>query len=52
MSLSNGVSGRILPYDKPVPTFGDWEYLSPIPLEELTLNPNLEQNPEWEKIQP
>ncbi|TLX70375.1 RagB/SusD family nutrient uptake outer membrane protein [Labilibacter sediminis] len=52
MSLSNGANGRLLPYDLPLPPFGDWEYLSPIPLEEITLNSNLKQNPEWDKIQP
>ncbi|NOU58706.1 RagB/SusD family nutrient uptake outer membrane protein [Marinifilum caeruleilacunae] len=52
MSLSNGANGRLLPYNKALPSFGDWEYLSPIPLEELTLNPKLKQNPEWEKINP
>src|SRR5690606_40004537 len=25
----------------------DQDYLNPIPIEELTLNPNLEQNPNW-----
>lgn len=52
MSLSNGTSGRILPYDNPLPAFGDWEYLSPIPLGEIILNSNLNQNPEWEKVNP
>src|SRR5690606_18689873 len=39
--LSNDNSGRIIPYSRPLPEFQDWEYLNPIPTEELTLNPNL-----------
>ncbi len=47
--LSNGNSGRIVPnlgYN--YKNFEDWEYLRPIPTEELTLNPNLDQNPGWD----
>jgi hypothetical protein len=40
--------GRIIPYNKSYEKWEDWEYLSPIPVEELTLNPNLEQNPGWD----
>lgn len=46
--LSNDNSGRIIPYSRPLPEFQDWEYLNPIPTEELTLNPQLEQNPGWD----
>lgn len=49
--LSNGEEGRIIPFDQNLPTFEDWEYLNPLPLEELTLNPELTQNPEWDKQQ-
>ncbi|WP_220377735.1 RagB/SusD family nutrient uptake outer membrane protein [Arenibacter sp. P308M17] len=33
-----------------MPSYGfreDQDYLSPIPQDELILNPNLEQNPNW-----
>lgn len=50
-ALSQGDKGRIIPFSQPLPTFEDWEYLSPLPLEELTLNPELTQNPEWDKQQ-
>lgn len=46
--LSNGESGRLVPYNKTPRKFEDWEYLNPIPTEELTLNPQLKQNPGWE----
>ena len=46
-SLSNGTNGRILPYDKPLPAYQDWEYLLPIPTEEIILNPKLIQNEGW-----
>lgn len=42
--------GRIIPYNKTYQKFEDWEYLSPIPTEELTLNKNLKQNQGWDKI--
>jgi hypothetical protein len=47
-SLSNGTNGRILPYDQPLPAYQDWEYLLPIPTEEITLNPTLIQNEGWD----
>ena len=47
-SLSNGTNGRILPYDKPLPAYQDWEYLLPIPTEEIILNPKLIQNEGWD----
>jgi hypothetical protein len=47
-SLSNGANGRILPYNKPLPAYQDWEYLLPIPTEEITLNPTLIQNEGWD----
>lgn len=45
--FSNGDEngGRIIPYNRTYQPFEDWEYLNPIPIEELTLNPNLVQNP-------
>ncbi|MCG6191004.1 RagB/SusD family nutrient uptake outer membrane protein [Maribellus maritimus] len=49
--LTNGTSGRIAPYlNRSLPEFGNWEYLNPIPREELTLNSNLEQNPGWDLL--
>ena len=47
-SLSNGTNGRILPYDKPLPAYQDWEYLLPIPTEEIRFNPKLIQNEGWD----
>src|SRR5690606_6495470 len=49
-ALSDGNSGRLVPYNLPKQPFEDWEYLNPIPLEELTINTNLVQNPEWENF--
>lgn len=47
--LTNGTSGRLCPnLHRSLPEFQNWEYLNPIPREELTINPNLEQNPGWE----
>lgn len=49
-ALSNGTYGRIIPQAGfSFKVFEDWEYLQPIPLEELTLNPNLVQNKGWEQ---
>jgi len=48
--LSNGTKGRIIPFNNTLPAFQNWEYLSPIPTEELTLNPKLEQNPGWDEL--
>jgi hypothetical protein len=48
--LSNGTKGRIIPFNSTLPAFQNWEYLSPIPTEELTLNPKLEQNPGWDEL--
>lgn len=48
--LSNGESGRLMPYKNAKKPFQSWEYLNPIPLEELTLNQNLSQNPGWENL--
>lgn len=45
--LSEGEKGRLLPYNRALPAFNTWEYVSPIPSEELTINPELEQNPGW-----
>jgi hypothetical protein len=46
-ALSEGTRGRLIPYRWDVPAFQNYEYLKPIPIEELTLNPNLIQNPDW-----
>lgn len=46
--LSGDTKGRFIPYKKELSAFNDWEYLSPIPSEELTLNVNLKQNPGWD----
>lgn len=43
--------GYLLPYHQSLPngrTFNDRQYLFPIPIEDLVLNPNLTQNPGWE----
>lgn len=42
--------GRVIPYNRPYKPFEDWEYLNPIPTEELTLNPQLKQNPGWDQL--
>ncbi|SJN19703.1 Putative outer membrane protein, probably involved in nutrient binding [Sphingobacterium sp. JB170] len=49
-ALSNGESGRLVPYKNTKLPFQPWEYINPIPLEELTLNQNLTQNPGWENL--
>lgn len=46
-ALSNGDHGRLILYNKTLPTFQNHEYLSPIPTEEITLNRDLIQNPGW-----
>lgn len=46
-ALSKGEEGRLVPYAKTLPTFQTYEYLDPLPTEELTLNPELKQNPNW-----
>lgn len=48
--LSAGESGRLVPYKNAKKPFQAWEYLNPIPLEELTLNPDLGQNPGWDNL--
>ena len=48
--LSEGDKGRLIPYDQTLEPFEDWEYLNPIPTEELTLNPELKQNPGWDNL--
>lgn len=45
--LSEGTKGRLVPYNKKLPAFENWEYLNPIPTEEITLNPKLKQNAGW-----
>lgn len=47
--LTNGTSGYLQPIPPNAPDFKvPKDYFYPIPLEDLTLNPNLEQNPGWE----
>jgi starch-binding outer membrane protein, SusD/RagB family len=47
--LSEGTKGNILTNRNIVKTFEeDRDYLWPLPIEDMTLNPNLEQNPEWD----
>ncbi len=48
--LSEGDHGRIIPYKKQTPEFKTWEYLNPIPTEELLMNKNLTQNPGWDQL--
>ncbi|MGJ1290641.1 RagB/SusD family nutrient uptake outer membrane protein [Sphingobacterium multivorum] len=48
--LSDVNSGRIMPYNLARKPFEQWEYLNPIPLEELTLNTNLKQNEGWNLV--
>lgn len=49
--LTSGTRGRLAPYlNYTFTPFANWEYLNPIPTEELTLNPKLVQNPGWENI--
>lgn len=48
--LTNDTYGRIVPYNEALPAWQDWEYLSALPREELTLNQNLTQNPGWDKL--
>lgn len=46
--LTDGTKGRLVPFkNQSLPAFQNWEYLNPIPTEEITLNPQLEQNPGW-----
>lgn len=46
-SLTEMEKGRLVPYNKIIRAFENWEYFNPIPTEELTLNPKLEQNKGW-----
>ncbi|MBT1704621.1 RagB/SusD family nutrient uptake outer membrane protein [Chryseosolibacter indicus] len=46
--LSNGTKGNILTNKNIIKTFNELrDYLWPLPVEDRTLNPNLEQNPYW-----
>lgn len=48
--LENGSSGRIINLPDITKKWNqEKDYLYPIPLEELQLNPNLEQNPGWDR---
>ena len=48
--LSEGDKGRIIPYNLETPPFQVWEYLNPIPAEELVVNTKLVQNPGWDNL--
>jgi len=51
-TLSNGTSGRLVPNALfGFRSFEEWEYLQPIPQEELLLNPQLIQNAGWDQYQ-
>lgn len=52
MFLSNGDNGGYIePYQNLTITFDDnRDYYYPIPLDELSLNPALTQNPGWDDI--
>ncbi|MDO6803888.1 RagB/SusD family nutrient uptake outer membrane protein [Wenyingzhuangia sp. 1_MG-2023] len=45
--LTNGTSGNFIPFNQTVVFDEDKDYLYPIPAEELILNTNLSQNPNW-----
>ena len=48
--LENGSSGNVIINDHISKTFDESkDYLYPLPIQELQLNPNLEQNPNWGK---
>jgi hypothetical protein len=49
INLENGSSGGLIVVNKDIPkTFDEGrDYLYPLPLEDLLLNPNLKQNPGW-----
>lgn len=47
--LTDGQSGNLNPFDYQVHFDEAKDYLQPIPLEDLKLNPSLDQNPEWAK---
>lgn len=45
--LSNGTSGNLQLFDNLARKYEDKKYFYPIPFNEITLNPNLKQDPEW-----
>lgn len=45
--LTNGTSGNLNPFRVTVTFDEDKDYYYPLPLEDITLNPHLEQNPGW-----
>lgn len=47
MTLSEGTKGEIIWFNTVPRTWDDRMYLYPIPLNDLVLNPNLKQNPNW-----
>lgn len=49
ISLSNGTDGNLVPFlDRPKSFDESKDYLYPIPFGDIQLNPNLDQNPNWE----
>ena len=46
--LSNDTYGEVHWLDNVIRTWADFKYLYPIPFNDLTLNPNLGQNPGWQ----
>jgi len=45
--LSNGTSGNLQLFNNLARKYEDKKYFYPIPFNEITLNPNLKQDPEW-----
>lgn len=48
LKLTEGNSGNIIYHSDLIRVWEDKKYYYPIPLQEIILNPNLEQNPGWE----
>ena len=48
--LSNGTSGNILPATALQRNWHDYKYVRPVPATAIQENPNLSQNPGWEKV--
>lgn len=49
ITLSNGADGNLVPFADRAKTFDESrDYLYPIPSGDILLNPNLDQNPNWE----
>ncbi len=48
--LSEGDHGNLVPATKIERSWADYKYVRPIPTSALRENPNLTQNPEWDKV--